>query len=64
MSPAILALVGAAERLERVNPDALSKVLAAAQAFVSVHDNPGEPERVFAARLESIGPGPAPKAVN
>ncbi|MCX5744697.1 MAG: hypothetical protein NT062_19595 [Proteobacteria bacterium] len=58
MSPALHALIAAAERLERVDPEALSQVLAAAQAFVAVCDQPDEAKEVFAARIARILPAP------
>jgi len=49
-------LATAGRRLLQIDRDAFAKVLAAAHAFVSVHDVPGESDEAFAVRLRQVWP--------
>ena len=51
---AIEALLLAGRRLLEIDPDAFSKLLAAARALVAVHERPDEEEAIFASRLRQI----------
>lgn len=48
------ALLVAGRRLLELDPDAFAKVLAAARAFVAVHERPDEAEEIFASRIRQI----------
>jgi len=48
------ALLAAGRRLLEVDPDAFRELLAAARAFVAIHDRPEEPDEIFASRLMQI----------
>lgn len=50
------ALLAAGRRLQEIDPDAFSQVLAAARAFVVAHDRPEEADAIFASRLREIAP--------
>ena len=47
-------LAAAAERLLEVDPDALDRILAAAEAVVAAYDQPSESEAKFRARCALI----------
>lgn len=50
------ALLAAARKLQDINPDAFSQLLAAARAFVAAYERPDEPEEIWLSRISQILP--------